>query len=252
MQCSCCFRENLPLFIVTCDACYNADPTNSSQCKSCIDARRRVNNHLVCTKCSAPTKVITTYRWRHVALDVRRILLFVFKNERGGVDQNARDFMKFLAISWIADSFLLHLLDFPFACVALHHACIGLMLCDLRMQIAWDYRRPFLEHATVGYIVLHFFYILIFGAYFVSLILLRFLPFVGWTHALLPMLANVLVLFHGAVLFFFAVLIIRYMRHSMNRARRRVVDCYSNCYVVRSREFMPVSNSITSIEHYEI
>jgi hypothetical protein len=64
-HCSNCYVENVPLFIATCAPCYESDPEESVQCQSCIDARRRVNNHLVCVRCDRPTKVRRTFGWNN-------------------------------------------------------------------------------------------------------------------------------------------------------------------------------------------
>lgn len=56
-HCGNCYKDDVRLFIATCDACYADSPDDSLQCESCIAARQRVNNHLVCIRCERPTRV---------------------------------------------------------------------------------------------------------------------------------------------------------------------------------------------------
>lgn len=239
MHCACCFRENVSLFITTCDACYTAEPSAAMQCRACIDARRRVNNHLVCTKCSAPTKIVTAYRYSGMA---SKALNEVFKKEQRA-NNRPGELAQYVVGSWLIDCLLLHFLDFSTLHVLLHHTCIALILLELRGQATFSYGRPFITHCTEGYVILHFFYVLFFGVYFVSLIILPFLPFVAWIHALLPLIAYPLALFHAFVIFYFVVLIVRHTKNSVAEAIDACKRLYDDCFTPRSRAFAAGDNS---------
>lgn len=234
MQCTCCFRNDLEVFVVTCDACYRADPENSSQCKGCIDARRRVNNHLVCIRCEAPTKVRKTYKWAFSKGDIARAVNVVFQRKHGDTMSDMGNVVKFLLVGWVIDSLLIHLMNLPWIYAALHHACLLLLLVDLLRQSRNEFRRPFLEHVIEVYVIFHFFYLLIFAFYFTSLVLLQFLPFVAWTHMILPFLVHVLAMFHFFVLFFFLTLVYVFVKQSV----KNIVATYNNCFLLQTRSFI--------------